>query len=146
MHWTAGMESSVRKNAFACVLDIILKHHHKRVWLYVKHFRWVNSEECALHQQMFPGAAPMYAAKTNALFRPQIEDYIVQGECVSQLASLQMGHVINLVQPIILLMRMIYVIVSTPVRSCCLKYLSYVRDKTISTLHSQVMLKNEVYH
>lgn len=80
MKWTIGLENNLRKNALACVLDIILKHHPRRVWLYVKHLRWMTSKEYAMHQQKHVGTGPIYAAKTAALFKQEIEDFIVKGE------------------------------------------------------------------
>ncbi|KAH6659071.1 hypothetical protein BKA67DRAFT_543484 [Truncatella angustata] len=76
--WTVGLESRVQNNAFAYVLDLILRHHPKRVWLYVKHRRWMTSKEYAMHQHRFVGTGPIFAAKTAALFEPQREDFVVQ--------------------------------------------------------------------
>jgi hypothetical protein len=83
MKWTVGLENNLRENAFACVLDIILKHHPRRVWLYVKHLRWMRSKEYAMHQQMYVGTGPIYAAKTVALFKQEIEDFVVKGKRAS---------------------------------------------------------------
>lgn len=78
--WTHSLEDNLRNNAFACVLDIILKHHPRRVWLYVKHVRWMRSKEYAMHQEKFVGTGPIYAAKTAALFKQETEDFIVKGK------------------------------------------------------------------
>ena len=91
MKWTVGLENNLRKNTLASVLKIILKHHPRRVWLYVKHLRWMTSKEYAIHQQKYVGTAPLYAAKTAALFNPEIEDLIVEGERASYLAMCRDG-------------------------------------------------------
>lgn len=83
MKWTISLDNSVRKSALASVLDIIVKHHPRRVWLYVKHLRWMTSNEYAMHQQKYVGVGPLYAAKTEALFKQEIEDSIVQSEHAS---------------------------------------------------------------
>ncbi|KAH6669779.1 hypothetical protein B0J14DRAFT_671381 [Halenospora varia] len=56
MKWTVGLENSLRKNAFA----------------------WMTSKEYAMHQQKYVGTGPIYAAKTAALFKQEIEDFIVE--------------------------------------------------------------------
>lgn len=91
MEWTVGLENSLRKNVLTCVLDIILKHHPRRVWLYVKHLRWMTSKEYAMHQQKYVGTGPIYAAKTAALFKQEIEDSIVEGERTYILRFLEMA-------------------------------------------------------
>lgn len=97
MKWTVDLEDNLRKNAFACVLYIILKHHPRRVWLYVKHRRWMMSKEYAMHQQKHVGTAPIYAAKTAALFKQEVEDFIVKGERASYFAMFRRcGHHVNL--------------------------------------------------
>jgi hypothetical protein len=83
MKWTVGLENNLRENAFVCVLDIILKHHPRRVWLYVKHLRWMRSKEYAMHQQKYVGTGPIYAAKAAALFKQEIEDLFVKGKRAS---------------------------------------------------------------
>lgn len=72
----------VRKQARMNVLDFIVQSHPRRVWLYVKHRRWMLSDEYAMHQAFYVGAAPIFAAKTKALFKTEPEDDIViKGEC-----------------------------------------------------------------
>ncbi|KAN0095799.1 hypothetical protein V8E51_016510 [Hyaloscypha variabilis] len=41
--------------------------------------RWMTSKEYAMHQQKYVGAGPIYAAKTAALFKQEIEDFIIEG-------------------------------------------------------------------
>lgn len=62
------------------VLDLILRFHPRRVWLYVKHFRWMFSDEYAMLQETYIGTGPIFAAKTEALLRPGPEDEVVKGE------------------------------------------------------------------
>jgi hypothetical protein len=40
----------------------------------------MTSKEYAMHQQKYVGIGPIYAAKTAALFKQEIEDFIVKGE------------------------------------------------------------------
>ncbi len=40
----------------------------------------MTSKEYAMHQQKYVGTGPIYAAKTAALFKQEIEDFIVKGE------------------------------------------------------------------
>jgi len=75
-----GFNSISGRQARANVLDLILQFHPRRVWLYVKHLRWMFSDEYARLQNNYIGDAPIYMAKTNALMRPEIEDEIVRGE------------------------------------------------------------------
>lgn len=62
------------------VLDLIVQFLPRRVWLYVKHRRWMLSHEYAIHQKKYVGSAPLFAAKTKALFRAEQEDDVVRGE------------------------------------------------------------------
>jgi hypothetical protein len=96
MKWTVGLENNLRKNTLARVLNIILKHHPRRVWLYVKHLRWMTSKEYAMHQQKHIGTGPIYAAKTAALFKQEIEDFIVKGERASYFAMCRDGTMLIL--------------------------------------------------
>lgn len=64
------------------VLDFILQSHPRRIWLYVKHRRWMLSDEYAMHQEVYVGSAPLYAAKTKSMFSVRPEDTIAKGECI----------------------------------------------------------------
>ena len=66
------------------VLNFIHRTHPRRVWLYVKHRRWMLSDEHAMHQQTYIGTAPLYTAKTKALFSVGEEDEIARGEYFEQ--------------------------------------------------------------
>lgn len=83
MKWSVDLENNLRKNTLASVRTIILKHHPRRVWLYVKHFRWMTSKEYAMHQQKYVGTGPIYAAKTAALFKQELEDFVVEANHTS---------------------------------------------------------------
>lgn len=41
------------------------------------------SDEYAMHQEVYVGSAPLYAAKTKSMFSVRPEDTIVKGECIS---------------------------------------------------------------
>jgi hypothetical protein len=40
----------------------------------------MTSKEYAMYQQKYVGIGPIYAAKTAALFKQEIEDFVVKGE------------------------------------------------------------------
>jgi hypothetical protein len=44
-----------------------------------------------MHQQKYVGTSPIYAAKTTALFKQEIEDFIVKGERASYFAMCRDG-------------------------------------------------------
>ncbi len=46
----------------------------------------MTSQEYAMLQEKYVGTGPIYAAKTAALFKPEIEDLIVEGERASYFA------------------------------------------------------------
>jgi len=69
-----GLQRKVQMN----VLDFIHRTHPRRVWLYVKHRRWMLSDEYAMHQRINIGTAPLYAAKTKAIFSARREDEIAR--------------------------------------------------------------------
>jgi len=75
-----NLDNGLRRKARMNVLDLILQNHPRRVWLYVKHRRWMLSNEYAMHQEIYLGSAPLFAAKTKALFRAEREDEVVRGE------------------------------------------------------------------
>jgi hypothetical protein len=77
------LQRKVRYNAF----NFLLQHHPRRIWLYVKHRRWMLSNEYAMHQETCIGTAPLFAAKTRALIREKQEDEIVLGKCFLTLSS-----------------------------------------------------------
>jgi hypothetical protein len=77
------LQRKVRYNAF----NFLLQHHPRRIWLYVKHRRWMLSNEYAMHQETYIGTAPLFAAKTRALIREKQEDEIVLGKCFLTLSS-----------------------------------------------------------
>jgi hypothetical protein len=80
--FTINVNNGLRLEARMNVLDFILQIHPRRVWLYVKHQRWMLSNEYAMHLEVYVGIAPVFAAKTKALFRAGQEDEIViRGEC-----------------------------------------------------------------
>ena len=51
----------------------------------------MTSEEYAMYQQINVRTGPIYAAKTAALFNPEAEDFIIEGERVSCLAMFKDG-------------------------------------------------------
>lgn len=61
-------------------MEFIVRFHPKRIWLYVKHLRWMTSGEYAMLRNNFVGIALIYAAKTKALMSPGPEDDIGRGE------------------------------------------------------------------
>lgn len=78
-----GLNGMSGQQARDDVLDLIPQLHPRRVWLYVKHLRWMFSDEYAMMQDNYIGTAPIFEAKTKALIRPEIEDEIVRGELLS---------------------------------------------------------------
>jgi hypothetical protein len=76
-----NLDNSLRREVRRNVLDLILQSLPRRVWLYVKHLRWMLSNEYAMHQEKFVGSAPIFSAKTKALFKAEPEDEVVIGEC-----------------------------------------------------------------
>ncbi|KAH6880829.1 hypothetical protein B0T10DRAFT_495276 [Thelonectria olida] len=72
-----GLDGHVGRKARANVLDLIIQFHPRRVWLYVKHLRWMFSDEYAILQENYIGTAPIFAAKSKALMKPEREDGIV---------------------------------------------------------------------
>lgn len=46
------------------MLDLIVQVYPRRVWLYVKHMRWMLSSEYAMLKETYVGTAPIFAAKT----------------------------------------------------------------------------------
>jgi hypothetical protein len=77
-----SFDTNVCRKAHIDFMELILRSHPKHVWLYVKHLRWMTSAEYAMLQINFLGTAPIYAAKTKALFAPGPEDGVVRGELV----------------------------------------------------------------
>jgi hypothetical protein len=75
-----NLDADLQRQARMNVLDLILRTHPRRVWLYVKHRRWMLSKEYAMHQEIDIGTAPLYAAKTKALFRAGLEDEVIRGK------------------------------------------------------------------
>lgn len=75
-----GLNDISRHKARFDVLDLILKFYPRRVWLYVKHLRWMGSDEYAMLHHKYIGDGPIFAAKTDALFRPEMEDEVARGE------------------------------------------------------------------
>jgi hypothetical protein len=78
---TMNLDNSLRRKIIMNVLDLLLQNHPRRVWLYVKHQRWMLSDEYAMLQEVYIGSAPLFAAKTQAFFRAGPEDEVVMGEC-----------------------------------------------------------------
>ncbi|KAK5046206.1 hypothetical protein LTR84_008663 [Exophiala bonariae] len=75
---TMNLDASLQRKARMNALNLIHRIHPRRVWLYVKHRRWMFSDEYATLQETYIGMAPLYAAKTEALFRAEREDEIVR--------------------------------------------------------------------
>jgi hypothetical protein len=75
-----GFDDHLGRKVRVDVLELILQFHPRRIWLYVKHARWMFSDEYAKHQDFYVGTAQIYIAKTKALMRPEIEDEVVKGE------------------------------------------------------------------
>ena len=57
-----------------------MQFHPRRIWLYVKHVRWMFSDEYAMLRDVYVGNVPIFAAKTKALMKPEIEDEVVKGQ------------------------------------------------------------------
>jgi hypothetical protein len=77
---TVNLRIDLRRKARLNALDLILQQHPIRVWLYVKHRRWMVSSEYAMHQETFIGSAPLFAAKMTALLREEQEDEVILGK------------------------------------------------------------------
>ncbi|KIX97796.1 uncharacterized protein Z520_06574 [Fonsecaea multimorphosa CBS 102226] len=77
---TMNLDIGLQRKARMNVLDLIHRTHPRRVWLYVKHRRWMLSDEYAMRQEIFIGTAPLYAAKTEALFRAEREDEVIRSK------------------------------------------------------------------
>lgn len=77
---SAGFDDHVCRRVRTDLLEFIVQSHPKRIWLYVKHLRWMTSAEYAMLRDNFIGTAPIHAAKTRALMTPGTEDDIVRGE------------------------------------------------------------------
>ncbi|QKX53840.1 uncharacterized protein TRUGW13939_00920 [Talaromyces rugulosus] len=75
---TINLDNCLRRKARMNVRELILQNHPRRVWLYVKHRRWMLSNEYAMHQETYVGSAPLLSAKTRALFRAEREDEVVK--------------------------------------------------------------------
>jgi hypothetical protein len=75
-----NFDAHVRHRIQINVMEFIVQFRPKRVWLYVKHLRWMTSAEYAVLRENFIGTAPIYVAKTEALFAPGPEDGVVRGE------------------------------------------------------------------
>jgi hypothetical protein len=80
---SSGLGDPVRLNASANVVDLILAFDPRRVWLYVKHLRWMFSDEYARLQNNRIGTSATFAAKTKALMTPEREDEIVKSKLVA---------------------------------------------------------------
>jgi len=78
---TMNLDIGLLRKARMNVLDLILQNLPRRVWLYVKHRRWMSSSEYMMYQEIYVGSAPVFAAKTKALFKAEQEDEVVRGEC-----------------------------------------------------------------
>ena len=75
-----GLNNNVGQAARANVLELIPQFHPRRVWLYVKHRRWMFSDEYSRLQDTYIGTSAIFDAKTKALMRPEREDEIVRSE------------------------------------------------------------------
>jgi hypothetical protein len=51
------------------------------------------SNEYAMHQETYVGNAPLFSAKTRALFRAEREDEVVKGECVVTFSINRTQHI-----------------------------------------------------
>ena len=82
---SSGLSYPVRLKVFANVVDLILAFDPRRVWLYVKHRRWMFSDVYARArlQNKDIGTSPIFAAKTKALMTPEREDEIVKSKLVA---------------------------------------------------------------
>ncbi|KAN0122749.1 Protein of unknown function (DUF4238) domain containing protein [Hyaloscypha variabilis] len=76
--WTMKLDNNLRRKVDAELRDLVLQDHPRRVWLYVKHRRWMFSNEYAMHQETFVGTSPVLAAKTKALLKAELEDEVVK--------------------------------------------------------------------
>lgn len=74
------------------VLDLIQEFPPRCIWLYVKHFRCMFSDEYAVLQETYIGTAPIYIAKSKALVAQQIEDEVVRGELLHGLYPFGAAH------------------------------------------------------
>ena len=89
------LDNSLRRKVDAELRDLVLQHHPRRVWLYVKHRRWMFSNEYAMHQETYAGSSPVLAAKTKALFKAELEDEVVKGECIVKWLILRKKGMLN---------------------------------------------------
>jgi hypothetical protein len=76
---TSSLHISLREKACANFWNLIVHAPPRRVWLYVKHRRWMLSDEYANLQKEFIGTDAIFAAKTNSLLRAEPEDLVVIG-------------------------------------------------------------------
>ena len=88
-----GLNDHVGHKVRTDTLEFISQFHPRRIWLYVKHARWMFSDEYAMLQHVYVGKAPIFAAKEKALMSPEIEDEVVKGQfsCSSMVHFPQMG-------------------------------------------------------
>jgi len=77
---TKNLDTRLQRKARTNVQELIHGTHPRRVWLYVKHRRWMLSDEYAIHQETYIGMAPLYAAKTKSLFRGGREDEVIRAK------------------------------------------------------------------
>ncbi|KAE8557503.1 hypothetical protein EYB25_002210 [Talaromyces marneffei] len=79
---TMNLGIGLKRKAGMNVIEFILQTHPRRVWLYIKHRRWMLSNEYAMHQERYVGSARLFSAKTRALFRAEREDVVVKANLI----------------------------------------------------------------
>jgi hypothetical protein len=79
---TLHIDDNLRQKATTNMIHLIIEHHPRRVWLFVKHQRWMLSDEYAILREKYGDRActPLFAAKSSALFRPELEDEVAISE------------------------------------------------------------------
>lgn len=73
-----NLGNDLRRKAAMNLIEFILQNHPRLVWLYVKHRRWMLSDEYIMHQERYVGSAPLFYAKTKALFKVEREDEVAR--------------------------------------------------------------------
>ncbi|KDN72260.1 hypothetical protein CSUB01_07911 [Colletotrichum sublineola] len=74
------LEDELWQRTINNVCRFMVQFHPRRIWLFVKHMRWMFSDEYAALQQNYIGTGPILAAKTTALLKSEIEDSIARGK------------------------------------------------------------------
>jgi hypothetical protein len=77
---TSGLHIGLRKKACANFCNLVIHVPPRRAWLYIKHRRWMLSDEYAKLQEEYVGTDAIFAAKTKSLLRVEPEDFVLVGK------------------------------------------------------------------